>query len=63
MTNTEFSAVHVSFIDLKFYVCFINLDIYIKQLKFLEGEHEVFPWLQTFITRRLRGIQIYKTVT
>jgi len=43
VTNTEFSAVHVSFIDLKFYVCFINLDIYIKQLKFLEGEHEVFP--------------------
>jgi len=23
----------------------------------IQGEHKVFPWLQTFITRRLRGIQ------
>jgi hypothetical protein len=23
----------------------------------IEGEHKVFPWLQTFITRKLRGIQ------
>jgi hypothetical protein len=25
----------------------------------VQGEHKVFPWLQTFITRKLRGIQIY----
>jgi hypothetical protein len=25
----------------------------------LQGEHKVFPWLQTFITRILRGIQRY----
>jgi len=25
----------------------------------LHGEHKVFPWLQTFITRKLRGIKIY----
>ena len=23
----------------------------------MQGEHKVFPWLQTFITRKLRGIQ------
>jgi len=25
----------------------------------LQGEHKVFPWLQIFITRNLRGIQTY----
>ena len=25
----------------------------------VQGEHKVFPWLQTFITRKLRGIQTY----
>ena len=25
----------------------------------IQGEHKVFPWLQTFITRKLRGIQTY----
>jgi len=25
----------------------------------LQGEHKVFPWLQTFITRKLRRIQTY----
>ena len=25
----------------------------------IQGEHKVFPWLQTFIARKLRGIQIY----
>jgi hypothetical protein len=25
----------------------------------LEGEHKVFPRLQTFITRKLRGIQTF----
>ena len=24
-----------------------------------QGEHKVFPWLQTFITRKLRGIQTF----
>jgi len=28
-------------------------------LNYLQGEHKVFPWLQTFITRKLRGIQTY----
>jgi len=27
--------------------------------KELQGEHKVFPWLQTIITRKLRGIQTY----
>jgi hypothetical protein len=27
------------------------------------GEHKVFPWLQTFITKKLCGIQTYATVT
>ena len=26
----------------------------------IQGEHKIFPWLQTFITRKLRGIQTYK---
>jgi hypothetical protein len=26
---------------------------------FIQGDHKVFPWLQTFITRKLRGIQTY----
>jgi hypothetical protein len=25
----------------------------------IQGEHNFFPWLQTFITRKLRGIQTY----
>ena len=25
----------------------------------IQGEHKVFPWLQIFITRKLRGIQTY----
>jgi len=25
----------------------------------IQGEHKVFPWLQTFIRRKLRGIQTY----
>jgi hypothetical protein len=25
----------------------------------MQGEHKVFPYLQTFITRKLRGIQTY----
>jgi len=25
----------------------------------VQGEHKVFPWLQTFITRKLCGIQTY----
>jgi hypothetical protein len=25
----------------------------------VQGEHKVFPWLQTFITRKLHGIQTY----
>jgi len=25
----------------------------------IQGEHRVFKWLQTFITRNLRGIRIY----
>jgi len=25
----------------------------------VQGEHKVFPWLQIFITRKLRGIQTY----
>ena len=25
----------------------------------IQVEHKVFPWLQTFITRRLRGIQTF----
>jgi len=25
----------------------------------IQGEHKVFPWLQTFITRKLRGIQFF----
>jgi len=25
----------------------------------IQGENKVFPWLQTFITRKLRGIQTY----
>jgi hypothetical protein len=26
---------------------------------YIQGEHKVFPWLQTFITRKPRGIQTY----
>jgi len=25
----------------------------------VQGEHKVFPWLQTSVTRKLRGIQTY----
>ena len=30
-----------------------------QEERLLQGEHKVFPWLQTFITRKLRGIQTY----
>jgi len=26
-------------------------------ISLVQGEHKVFPWLQTFITGKLRGIQ------
>jgi hypothetical protein len=26
-------------------------------ISYMQGEHKVFPWLQTFITRKLSGIQ------
>jgi hypothetical protein len=25
----------------------------------IQSEHKVFPWLQTFVTRKLRGMQTY----
>jgi len=25
----------------------------------IQGEYKIFPWLQTFITRKLRGIQTF----
>jgi len=28
----------------------------------IQGEHKVFPWSPTFITRKLRGIQTYTHV-
>jgi len=28
-------------------------------IKIVQGEHKVFPWLWTFITRKLLGIQTY----
>jgi len=28
-------------------------------IKNVQGEHKVVLWLQTFITRKLRGIQTY----
>jgi len=43
---TSFSALR--FIKLRF------LKIYV-----IQGEHKVFPWLQTLIARKLRGVQTY----
>ena len=34
-------------------------DFYIKLNINIQGVHKVFPWLQTFITRKLRGMQTY----
>jgi len=34
-----------------------NHDTKTKSANNIQGEHKVFPWLQTFITRKLRGIQ------
>ena len=33
--------------------------ISIHLIKIIQSEHKVFPWLQTFITRKLRGIKTY----
>jgi hypothetical protein len=38
------------------YVCLASLS---AKLSDIQGEHKVFPWLQTFITRKLRGIQTF----
>jgi len=36
----------------------------IRHSSIIQGEHKAFPWLQTFITRKLRGIQnIFFTIT
>jgi len=44
----------------KSYLIFLALDeFYFPRKQLIQGEHKVFPWLQTFITRKLRGIQIY----
>ena len=38
----------------------IKLAVIILQFTLkIQGEHKIFPWLQTFITRKLRGIQTY----
>jgi len=34
-------------------------DRYVTQITFIQGEHKVLPWLQTFITRKPCIIQIY----
>jgi hypothetical protein len=33
--------------------------IYVTYFADIQGEHKVFPWLQTFITRKVRGIQTF----
>ena len=33
--------------------------VYVVLLLHIQGEHKVFPRLQTFITRKLRGIKTY----
>jgi len=38
---------------------FMLLNETLLQLLNIQGEHKVFPRLQTFITRKLRGIQTY----
>jgi len=40
-------------------VCALPWRILAKMLRYIQGEHKVFPWLQTFVTRKLRGIQTY----
>ena len=30
-----------------------------RNLPKIQGQHKVFPWLQTFVTRKQRGIQTY----
>jgi hypothetical protein len=30
-----------------------------EMLAVIQGEHKAFPWLQIFITRKLRGIQTF----
>jgi hypothetical protein len=37
---------------------FLQISAFFKNLN-VQGEHKVFPWLQTFITRKLHGIQTY----
>jgi len=37
----------------------VVLNIHSFKVSKIQGEHKVFPWLQTFVTRKLRGIQIY----
>jgi hypothetical protein len=49
---------------LQIYECICNnffcIDVHTPNiLETIQGEHKFFPWLQTFITRKLRGIQIY----
>ena len=42
------------------YVILIKFVLYNKVVlgyKFVQGEHKVFPWLQTFITRKLLYVE------
>jgi len=44
------------------YICriiYIYIYIFYFFYDIIKSEHKVFPWLQTFITRKLRGIQTY----
>jgi len=35
----------------------LHLELHLFLIHNIQGERKVFPWLQTFITRKLRGIQ------
>jgi len=40
-------------------LCAMSHRVYVVRLRFIQGEHKVFPCLQTFIARKLRGIKTY----
>jgi hypothetical protein len=57
-TRGYFTNIHssLSIVTIRFYnisLVILGIDQANAQILVLQGEHKVFPWLQTFITRKL----------
>ena len=44
-----------NYVEYNFFFQNLTQEVFLQHI--IQGEHKIFPWLQTFVTRKLRGIQ------